>query len=272
MKILGDFTHSLRFALVALCCATCSVSHAWGPQGHRVAGTLTEAYLAPETRQAISSLLGDESLAGASTWADRMRSSPSPFWQKQAGPYHYVTVRSGKSYRDIGAPRKGDSVTALAEFRSTLQNPGASRAHRQLALRFSLHIIQDLHQPLHVGNGNDRGGNDVKVEQGGKTTNLHRVWDSGILRATGRSDKAWVTQLRIITPQTAASWATADPMIWIAESAKLRDQIYPESRVITDSYVEAWLPTIEMRLQQSAVRSAAWLNEVLAPPVVLPNP
>ena len=235
---------------------------AWGPQGHRVAGTLTEPYLSPIAKQAVRSLLGDESLAQASTWADRMRDNPSPFWQDTAGPYHYVTVPSGKTYGEVGAPGKGDSVTALAEFRATLEDPNASRVHRQLALRFSLHIIQDLHQPMHVGNGLDRGGNSIKLTLNGKSTNLHRVWDSSILAVAGRSDGQWVGELSAISNEQLSTWEAADPLVWIGESAALRDQVYPEQRRIDSEYLVYWLPSAERRLQQSAVRAAAWLNEV----------
>lgn len=262
MNIPGKLRHYLKFALAALLMAASACVFAWGPQGHRIAGALTIEYLSPAALAEVEALLGSESLADASTWADRMRASPSPFWQKTAGPFHYVTVRTGKTYGEIGPPGKGDSVTALAEFGQTLRDPEASRAHRQLALRFSVHIIQDLHQPLHVGNGRDRGGNNVKLKLDGISTNLHRVWDSTILSVAGRSDREWVARLSSITPQQASDWTEADPLAWIAESASLREQIYPEHRTIDEEYLRRWLPKVELRLQQSAVRTAAWLNSL----------
>ncbi len=252
-----------HFKLSAALCALLSLPvQAWGPQGHRVAGALTEPLLTEPTRSAISQLIGQETLADASTWADRMRASPSPFWQKRAGPYHYVTVPAGKRYPQVGAPARGDSVTALNDFRAVLEDPESSRAHKQLALRFSLHIIQDLHQPLHVGNGNDRGGNNVKVVLAGKTTNLHRVWDTSILAQAGRSDAAWVKQLSRISRQQQTAWNNPDPTVWIEESAAIRDKLYPTGNNIDADYLRLWLPSVEQRLQQSAVRTASWLNTV----------
>lgn len=250
----------LNTLLAVLLGTASSIGHAWGPQGHRISGALTERFLSAETRSAVVALLGGEPLAEASTWADRMRASPSPFWQERAGPYHYVTVPQATTYAAVGSPRKGDSVTALTEFRATLLDPSASRAHRQLALRFSLHIIQDLHQPLHVGNGSDRGGNDIKLKLDGKSTNLHRVWDSSILAAAGRSDADWVSRLAAIPALQHKRWAEPDPMVWIAESAALRDQLYPSGHTVDADYLAHWLPSVELRLQQSAVRAAAWLN------------
>ncbi len=248
--------------LAALLCTASSLCHAWGPQGHRLAGALTESFLSPDTRRAVTALLGNEPLAEASTWADRMRDSPSPFWQERAGPYHYVTVPTATTYASVGPPGKGDSVTALTEFRAALQDASTSRAHRQLALRFSLHIIQDLHQPLHVGNGRDRGGNNIKLKLRGKRTNLHRVWDSSILGVAGRSDAEWLRILSDVSPEQRAAWSEPDPMVWIAESTALRDSLYPVTSVVDVEYLQHWLPTVELRLQQSALRAATWLNSV----------
>jgi hypothetical protein len=254
-----------RFSLgLFLACYAISAG-AWGPQGHRVAGTLTWAYLSEDARGRVQALLGDETLADASTWADRMRDNPSLFWQKQAGPYHYVTVPQGKNYAQVGAPDKGDGVTALRKFRAMLIDPKVSHANKQLALRFSLHIIQDLHQPMHVGNGRDRGGNAIKLELYGKSTNLHRVWDSAILTQAQRSDAAWVAQLENPDKSLKETWSDPQPEVWIGESARLRDQVYPSSRTIGEMYLSQWLPDAELRIQQSAVRCAAWLNAVLGP-------
>ena len=261
MFYLQKLKSRIYFSLLLL--ALSAPAAGWGPQGHRVAGHLTEIYLDAHTRSVIRDLLGDESLADASTWPDRMRGDPSEFWQRQAGPWHYVTVPAGQVYADTRPPRRGDAVTALNRFRETLEDPRASRADRQLAFRFALHIIQDLHQPLHVGNGKDRGGNDVKVIAGGKQSNLHRVWDSTILASAGRSDSAWVRRLREPAGGQRLRWAEQGVDTWLSESASLRDRLYPPSQHIGEDYLEHWLPTVEQRLQQAAVRAAAWFESVL---------
>ena len=121
---------------------------AWGPTGHRAIGELAQPLLDARAKAGVAAILErGESLAQASTWPDFMRSSPDPFWQKTAGPFHYVTVPSGKTYAEVGAPPEGDSVTALQRFSATVRDPKASRADKQLALRFIIHIVGDLHQP-----------------------------------------------------------------------------------------------------------------------------
>lgn len=238
--------------------------YAWGPQGHRITTRLAEPYLSEPTKLAIREILGNEDLARASTWVDIMRSHPSPYWQDRAGAYHYVTVPPGQLYADVGAPTWGDAMTALTGFRRTLADPDSTLAEKQLALRFSIHIIQDLHQPLHVGNGKDRGGNQFEVRFLGKNTNLHRVWDSDLLKSAGRGEADWVRYLRRqTTPEYASAWMQTDPNTWIAESATLRDQVYPDTHDIRRGYIKQHLPAMEQRLRQAAIRTAAYLNELL---------
>jgi hypothetical protein len=260
--VIKHFFYFIEITLSALLLAS-GPAFAWGPQGHRITTRLAEPYLSAPAKSAIREILGDEDLARAATWVDIMRSHPSPYWQDQAGAYHYVTVPPGRLYADVGAPAWGDAMTALTGFRRTLADPDSNLAEKQLALRFSIHIVQDLHQPLHVGNGEDKGGNQIKVRFLDKSTNLHRVWDSGLIKTAGRGETEWVRHLRRqLTPQQASAWQETDPTVWIAESATLRDQIYPDSRTIGQSYVKLQLPAMEARLRQAAIRTAAYLNEL----------
>jgi hypothetical protein len=150
---------------------------AWGPIGHRVTGAIAEDHLSPKAQKAVRGILGSETLAEATTWADDMRPSADPFWKSEASPYHYVTVPMGKTYDEVGAPPEGDSVTALAKFSAILKDKNAPLEDRQRALRFIAHIVGDLHMPLHAGNGKDRGGNQIQVIAFGEPDNLHHVWD-----------------------------------------------------------------------------------------------
>lgn len=256
----------MRAAVLTVCLALLATpAFAWGQNGHRVTGAIAEQHLTPSARRQVRALLGVETLAEASTWADEMRSDPAPFWQLTANPFHYVTVPAGKTYPETGPPPEGDAVTALARFSATLRDPEASVADKQLALRFIVHIVGDLHQPFHAGNGTDRGGNDRKVTYRGEETNLHAVWDTGLIEAQNLSYSemaAWLGPK--ITREMAASWNTADPNVWIAESAGLRDQLYPAGDDISSRYAYEHLPTVKRRLQQAGVRIAAYLNSVYA--------
>jgi len=256
----------MRVLILLLTMLVCSQQVvAWGKTGHRVIGQIAEHYLSTEADMAIAELLTSEGLAEASTWADFMRADPDEFWQQTANPWHYVTVPRGQQYAAVGAPDEGDAYTALQRFRTTLLDADAGREDKQLALRFIVHIIADLHQPLHVGNGTDRGGNDFEVVYFGQESNLHRVWDSQIIDHQKLSFSEMATWLQQkITAKQFHAWNNADVLVWIAESAELREQIYPADVRLSWEYDYRWLPAIRQRLSQAGVRTAAYLNALFA--------
>ncbi|WOJ94324.1 S1/P1 nuclease [Congregibacter variabilis] len=256
-------TKPLALAVIVLSGVSPSPAvQAWGAMGHEIAAELASPYLSAHTQQELKALLGNESLASASTWADRMRKDPSWFWQKEAGPYHYVTVPRGRVYADVGPPAQGDAATALAQFARDLRDTSVSRARKQLAVRFAVHIIQDLQQPLHVGNGLDRGGNQLMVEFLGETSNLHRVWDRQIFETTGRSQEQWLDYFKSSDLVRPPSEQEAEPHLWIAQSAALRESLYPAPTIIGKDYVRRKLPMAEKQLALAGIRTAAWLNAI----------
>jgi hypothetical protein len=261
---------------------------AWGKTGHRVVAAIADTQLSGLARAHVEQILGPgESLDEAANWPDEMRSAPEPFWQKTATPWHYVTL-NGIIYDH--APAEGDALEALGRFSKTLQDPNASLADKQLALRFIVHLVGDLHQPLHVGKCCDKGGNDVKVSWFGKPTNLHAVWDSQIVDEEQLSFTEMAAKLgRHISPQDVVKWWDINPRDWISESAEIRDTVYPTARDLPKlpkgkkpkkgepqlpdlsySYVYKFTPVMERRLSQAGVRLAAYLNALFAEPQPLP--
>ena len=164
----------LAFALAAVP----APAFAWGKIGHRTVGAIAETHLSGIARAQIRELLGVETLDEASTWPDEMRSDPDPFWRKTSVPWHCVTV-AGDDYDR--PPPEGDALQALTFFNRMVRDPRTELGQRQRALRFIIHIVGDLHQPLHNGSPGDRGGNEVKVKWFGRDTNLHAVWDSVLI-------------------------------------------------------------------------------------------
>lgn len=176
-------------------------------------------------------------------------------------PWHWVTVPDGMTYIETTPPKEGDAYTALMNFKKILKDESSSLADKQLALKFTIHLIGDLHQPLHTGNGNDRGGNDVKVKWFGKNTNLHRIWDSEIIEGQGLSyseKAAWLSKK--ISPEQAQAWMEPNPLVWIAESQEIRMVIYPEKTSLAYDYNYKFKHVIDERLMRSGVRIAAYLN------------
>ncbi|MGB3470380.1 MAG: S1/P1 nuclease [Erythrobacter sp.] len=264
--------------LIAAGAAMClpAQSLAWGQLGHRVTGELAQERINGRTAAEIALILGEEDLAEASTWADEQRSNPAPFWQREAGPYHYVTVPDGQTYDETGPPEEGDALSALARFAQTVRDPQVRREDKALALRFIIHIVGDVHQPLHAGNGTDRGGNDIEVRWFGEATNLHSVWDSRMIEGQGLSYTEYTSWLgRRIEPAQTIAWWQPDPKVWIGESVELRGTIYPASSPgaadLGYGYQYQHLATAETRLQQGGVRLAAYLDWLFAPVVQAPR-
>ncbi len=252
-------------------------AHAWGPIGHRVSADIAEKKVSGKTRARITQILGQEGLAEAGTWPDEQRSNPDVFWQETASPFHYVTLPPGESIEHIAHPPEGDALTALSDFTETLRSDSAPQEEKARALRFIVHIVSDLHQPLHAGNGRDRGGNDFIVDWFDTRTNLHWVWDEGMVLRQQLSYTEYADRLdRRIGPGETITWWDADPADWVAESALLRDEIYPATggeagqgteqspSMIGYDYHWRWMPTVEERLAQSGVRLAAYLDWVFA--------
>jgi len=237
---------------------------AWGMTGHRVTGAIAERHLSKQARRLVRSVLGRETLAEASTWPDFMRASPDPFWRR-AGAYHTVLAPDGR-YANT-PPLEGDAATALASFTATLRDRKAPLGDRQLALRFIVHIIGDLHNPLHACAADDHCGGDLKVDFLGVPTNLHTLWDEGLIDREQLSFSEWSDWLDArITRAQLRSWRQADPRVWIEESAALRPSIYPRPGDPGKPYAFRFKPVIDQRLSQSGIRIAAYLDWVCAKP------
>ncbi len=263
---------ALVTAAVTACFLGSSPALAWGKTGHRVVAAIADSQLSGLARAHVEEILGHgETLDEAANWPDEMRSDPAPFWQKVATPWHYVTL-NGILYDH--APPAGDAIKALAKFRATLKDPNASLADKQLALRFIVHLVGDLHQPLHAGKCCDKGGGEVKVSWFGKPMNLHVVWDSAMVDDEQLSFTELAAKLeRHMTNRQVIGWWDINPRDWISESAQIRETVYPpppagRNRVpdLSYSYIYRFKPVMEERLQKAGVRLAAYLNAIYAEP------
>jgi nuclease S1 len=258
---------------------------AWGKTGHRVVAAIADTQLSGLARAHVREILGPgESLDDAANWPDEMRSDPAIFWQKTATPWHYVTL-DGIAYDH--APPQGDALEALDHFSNVLKDPNASLTDKQTALRFVIHLVGDLHQPLHAGKCCDKGGNDVKVTWFGKPTNLHSVWDSQLVDEEQLSFTELAAKLeRHISDRQLIEWWDINPRDWATESGELRETVYPAPDAppkkgskgkdagvpeLSYSYVYRFTPLMEQRLAQGGVRLAAYLNALFAEPQVLPE-
>lgn len=236
-----------------------SVVFGWGKTGHRIVGYIAEQHLTEDAKRGVSSILGHSSLAMVSTWADEIKSDPD--W-KYAYDWHWTTIPDGENFET--GKRSGKAVEKVQEFLSLLKSGNGTQSENEVALKFLVHLIGDLHQPLHVGNGTDRGGNDVNVKWFGKSTNLHAVWDTDLIDHQKLSYSEYGDYLILgLTEKKRAEWINTDIFGVISESQKWRDQTYKfENDNLKWDYFYQNKELLELRLLQGGVRLAGMLNKV----------
>jgi hypothetical protein len=251
----------LRCALALAAVLTASPSWAWGPTGHRVVGRIAERHLAPETAREVAAILGPERLAFVGTWADDIRSDPA--WAK-AETWHYVTIPAGVTYADSRKNEAGDVLEAIARFERVLADAAAPRPRRQEAIRWLVHLVGDLHQPMHVGQRDDRGGNEVVVLWFGEPSNLHAVWDSGMIDRMEMSSVELAEKIDVALPAQVAAWQATSPLAWADESRAASDPAYAlGDRRLSWKYLYEHTPVVERRLLQAGIRLAGLLDRAL---------
>jgi hypothetical protein len=237
---------------------------AWGVTGHRVVGQIAENHLTPQAAQAVRDLLGFDSLAEASNWADEVRSSD--LW-RHTTTWHYVNFATGEhDYETAKKNPEGDAVTAMRWCETTLRDPASGRDAKIAALKFLVHLVGDIHQPLHAGRAEDRGGNLTEVYWlfDKEPTNLHRVWDSGLIDAENLSFTEWTRFLDHPSDAEIREWQSSDSVAWANESRRLSERCYDfdQSQPLAFSYLTAHLPLVKQRLLQAGIRLAGKLNAI----------
>lgn len=253
---------------------------AWGAKGHQVVAMIAEAHLTPKAAQAVAGLLAQEgkervqSLPEVSTWADQIRSQ-----SRDTGPWHYVNLPAGASKYDRNRDCPGDTqedcvVERIDFFRRVLANKIAPPAVRSEALKFLVHLVADLHQPLHVGYANDRGGNSIKVQGPGssrRSTNLHALWDTTIINRRNLTARVHADELLkglLNDPARLKSWQAGTPSDWANEArVVLERQVYSfkvgSSVRLDEDYYRVASELIDLQLARGGIRLARLLNETL---------
>lgn len=237
---------------------------AWGFEGHRLIASLAEAQLSPTAGAEVRRLLAQEpgaTMSSVSTWPDEIRSPVS-------GPWHYVNFPIGDcSYQPARDCAGGACVVGALQAQTALLASRAGDAERLVALKYVIHLVADVHQPLHAGHREDKGGNQMQLQAFGRGTNLHALWDTGLLM----NREGGVPALRAQLVARLPGEARAEPLAadaWALESCRLvaAPDFYPASREVGAAYREAHEQTLELRLQTAAERLAGLLNATLGTP------
>ena len=253
---------------------------AWGAQGHRLVALVAARHLAPTARERVTWLLGDETLADVSSWADLYRDENT-----QTALWHYLNIPPEATRYDrdrdcplqpgVTAGSRNDvwrdcAVDRILYSRARLRDASLDRADRAIALKFLVHFVGDLHQPFHAL-GVERGGNGIPVSAFGSPSNLHSVWDSALIAHRGLDDPHYLAALEDEIARNRWDEApTGAPADWAVESFVLgKAALLPPHANVDEAYYRAQIPVIDRRLALAGLRLASLLNEAFtsAPPL-----
>ena len=254
-----------------------SSAHAWGFQGHQITGLIAESLLTDTAKRQVEQLLGKESLAAATTYMDKQRSALSKRWHLSSH-WHYdnQALCQFQPYCLDGHC----ATYQIERFTAVLSDRKASTADRALALRLLIHMLGDIHQPLHTSDNNDRGGNSIKVRlyTGKRQYSLHEVMDTVLIKQLIGSQRldTYAKQLKTTYQPQFSRWQAGSPKEWAAQSHFLATQqvyrqlpeftcgIAPKTTLtLSESYVYAAKTYLPEQMAKAGVRMAYILNSTL---------
>ncbi len=270
-----DLFSALALALALLLVAAGDAAWAWGREGNRIVADIAERYLAPEAARQVQELLALEnkaSLVEVADWAEEIRRE-----RRETARWHFVNI---PIHPPAGTPAGYDAardcphdeclVAATERFIAVLADAGAPAPARLEALKFVVHFVGNLHQPLDCANNDDRGGNDVRIYFANQHMTLHDLWDWGLLAsAVGGREHAYADRLAAaIDAKDVAQWQQSGAAQWANESFRLaRALIYgemkPEARTLEIFQGSEYMPVIDAQLEKAGVRLAGLLNRAL---------
>ena len=254
-------------------------SLAWGPEGHRLVGDIARGRLTSTARLHVTELLGNDDLAAVSVWADDIKGE-----RPETYGWHFVDIpmnASGFSEpRDCYRPDEKHAYTLqdhhncvvdrITMFKQVLADRNAPRQDRIEALKFLVHFVGDVHQPMHAM-GDARGGNDIHVIEFGSSQcgkyacNLHFAWDMGLIEHTGLSEAQYVSKLdRLITSRKLTSQTHGTPEEWANESFQLAKKVWVnDGGAVDEAYYNNDIRIVDQRLALAGLRLASLLNQAL---------
>jgi hypothetical protein len=257
-----------KYSLYGLACVLAISLLSWGVTGHRTIGAIAQNHLSKNAQSAVKELLGTATLADVSTWADEVRSKPE---YKHTGSWHYANLPLGLSYDSFVVRVKAmgpDNVYgAVQKCESVLHSASTSKDEKVGALKFLVHFIGDLHQPMHVSRAEDKGGNTIQLNYEGKGTNLHSLWDTELIETQKLSYEELAKKYDHLSNNQIKAWS-ADPLVkWMWESYQVSSDLYAEvdamkSRAIGDEYYKKHIDIIQERIEKAGIRLAGTLNEI----------
>lgn len=244
-------------------------SFSWGVTGHRVVGEIAQNHLSGKAKKELRKLIGRETLAQWANWPDFIKSDTTGTWTA-ASKWHYVNIAGNLSKDEFTSKLQaltGENLyTQIKVMMAQLGDKSLDGEKRRIALRFLIHFIGDLHQPLHVGREEDQGGNKISVTWFDKQTNLHSVWDNSLVEFQQYSYTEYAAILDIATDEQVIAWQQSSLEDWFYESYVLANRVYasvPADGKLGYKYTYIFQQDLDRQLLKGGVRLAKMINKAL---------
>lgn len=256
----------LKSFLFVILLASVETGFAWGVTGHRVVAEIAQRHLSSRAAKNIKKLTDNQPLAFWANWADFIKSDTS--W-RHAGHWHYVDLPGHMEKEPFitGLKQlKGPNLySKILELQLQLKDPAVTEEQKVIALRFLIHLVGDLGQPLHVGRDEDQGGNKIQVTWFGEASNLHRVWDEHLVDFQQWSYTEYATILDVVDKDQINQWQSTAVEDWFYESHVLSDKVYDQiqpNAKLSYQYNYIFVQDLNQQLLKSGIRLAKILNEI----------
>lgn len=236
---------------------------AWGQVGHDTTCRIAELHLTKKAKKRINQILEGKSIVYWSNWLDNASHQPQYAYSLT---WHYKNVDAGLRYEDVPPVEEGDIVTALTDLQAKLQSHKLSHDEEALALKMFIHLLGDLHQPMHLGHKSDLGANQVNVLFFGQEVNLHQVWDGDLVDSGHRwTYDEWTSQIDRASKAEQQTIVQGTFDDWARETLSYATQVYastPDGAELSYDYVAQWTPIVEQQFLKGGLRLAHLLNEI----------
>ncbi len=234
----------------------------WGKTGHRATGEIAEKHLSRKAKREINKLLDGHSIAYVSNFADEIKSDRS---YREFSPWHYVNFPFDSTYEAHPKSDKGDLIVGINTCIEILKNSTSSKEDKVFHLKMLIHFIGDLHQPLHVGMADDKGGNDLQVRWFNDGTNIHAVWDSKMIDGYGMTYTEIAANEKELSKEEIKELQSTTVIDWMYESRELCKEVYSTiepGKKLRYRYSYDYMNTVLFQLQKGGIRLASILNDI----------
>jgi len=239
-----------------------NTSDDWGATGHRVVGKIADNYLCGKAKRHIKKLLKSKSLAFVSTFGDEIKSDTR---YREFYTWHYINMPLDSNYADSKKNENGDLVTGIEYCKKIIQDENASDDDKAFYLKLLIHLVGDLHQPMHIGLEEDKGGNDFKLQWFYEDSNLHRVWDSEMIGSYGMSYSELAADADVLSKTQIKAMQEGSIIDWVNETHELTKKVYASAEPdenLRYRYSYNHFNTVRSQLQLSGIRLAKVLNDL----------